>query len=91
MSFLNDLKIAVINRDLETLKKLSSFEPDFKSIEEANEMLKYIVEAKKILEEEKKKLSSEMQDIKKFKSFILLKRAEDLILRFNLKKTASAS
>jgi len=75
MSFLNDLKIAVINRDLETLKKLSSFEPDFKSIEEANEMLKYIVEAKKILEEEKKKLSSEMQDIKKIQKFYSSKKS----------------
>ncbi len=69
MSFLKDLKIAVINKDFDKLKKISEMNPEFNSIEEANEMLKYIIEAKRILEEEKSSLSSDMKEIQKLKNF----------------------
>ncbi len=69
MSFLKDLKIAVINKDFDKLKKISEMNPEFNSIEEANEMLKYIIEAKRILEEEKSSLSLDMKEIQKLKNF----------------------
>ncbi|WP_457561031.1 hypothetical protein [Caminibacter sp.] len=69
MCFLNDLKIAVINRDLEKLKKLAHRNYEVSSVEEANELLKYIIEAKNILEEEKGKLKKQMNEIKKLKKF----------------------
>ena len=69
MSILNELKIAVINQDIDKLKKISEMKPEFSSVEEANEMLKYILEAKKILEKEKSSISCDMKDIQKLKKF----------------------
>ena len=69
MCFLKDLKIAVINRDLEKLKRLANRNYEVSSIEEANELLRYVVEAKNILEEEKLKLKNQMNEIKKLKKF----------------------
>jgi len=69
---LNELKSAVINRDLDRLVEFSKKVPFFSSIEEAKEILSYINLAKKILEEERKKLNEEMKkvtNIKKYQSF----------------------
>ena len=66
---LNEIKIAVINEDLEKLKELSKKEPFFSSLDEAKEILSYIDLAKKMLKKEKLKLFKEMQEIKKLKQF----------------------
>jgi len=69
---LDELKSAVINRDLNRLMELSKREPFFNSIDEAKEILSYINLAKKILEEEKEKINKEMnklKNIKKYQSF----------------------
>ena len=66
---LNEIKIAVINEDLEKLKELSKKEPSFSSIDEAKEIIKYINLAKKILKDEKLQLFKKMQEIKKLKKF----------------------
>ncbi len=66
---LKDIKIAVINEDLEKLKELSKKEPFFSSLDEAKEILSYIDLAKKMLKKEKLKLFKEMQEIKKLKQF----------------------
>ena len=69
---LDELKSAVINRDLNRLIELSESEPLFDSIDEAKEILSYIDLAKKILEEEKENLQKEMtkiKNLKKYKSF----------------------
>ena len=66
---LNDLKIAVINRDLKKLKTLSKEEVEFSSLKEAQEILSYIQKAQEILEEEKKSLLKDMDEIKKLKKF----------------------
>ena len=70
---LKELKLAVINRDLEKLKELSQKTPSFSSIEEAKELNSYIQEAIKILKEEKLKTFKEMEKIKKLKEFNLRK------------------
>ncbi len=69
MDFLKRLKIAVINEDKKTLKKLAEEKYEYSSIEEANEMLQYISKAKHILEKEKSVLLSQMNEIKKLKKF----------------------
>ena len=66
---LNDIKIAVINEDIEKLEEFSKKEPSFSSVEEAKEILNYINLAKDILKKEKLKLFKEMQEIKKLKKF----------------------
>jgi len=69
---LDELKSAVINRDLNRLMELSKREPFFNSIDEAKEILSYINLAKKILEEEKQNINKEMnklKNIKKYQSF----------------------
>ena len=69
-----ELKLAVINRDIEKLKELSKRTPSFSSIEEAKELNSYIQEAIKILKEEKLKTFKEMEKIKKLKKFNLSKK-----------------
>ena len=69
MSFLNELKIAVINKDLKKLEELSNKKVEFSSIDEAKEINNYLKEAKKIILEEKLKLNKEMQEIKKLQNF----------------------
>ena len=66
---LNEIKIAVINEDLDKLNEISKKEPSFSSVEEAKEILSYINLAKEIIKKEKLKLFKEMQEIKKLKEF----------------------
>ena len=66
---MNELKSAVINRDLDKLIEFSKKEPFFSSIEEAKEIVSYINLAKKILEEERKKLNEEMNKVKNLKKY----------------------
>jgi altronate dehydratase len=66
---LNEIKLAVINRDLEKLKEISIKKPLFSSIQEAQEIESYIKKAIEILNEEKSKISKEMREIKKLQKF----------------------
>jgi hypothetical protein len=75
-NYLNKLKVAVINEDIEKLKELVKEDITFSSIEEAKEINTYIKTAVKILKKEKEKLSSEMQKIKKLKKFNIQKKKD---------------
>ncbi len=66
---LNEIKVAVINRNLDKLKELSFKEPSFSTFEEAKEILFYIQKANEILKEEKKNIFNQMQEIKKLRKF----------------------
>jgi hypothetical protein len=68
-NYLNRLKAAVINEDIEKLKKLVKEDVSFSSIDEAKEINSYIKMAINLLEKEKEKLSAEMQKIKKLQKF----------------------
>lgn len=60
-SYLDELKIAVINEDINKLKELVKKDISFSSIDEAKEINSYIQMAIKLLEKEKEKISKEMQ------------------------------
>lgn len=66
---LNEIKLAVINKNVEKLQQISNKEPCFFSIDEAKEILNYINLAKEIIKKEKLRLFKEMQEIKKLKKF----------------------
>jgi len=68
-SYVNKLKIAVINRDLKKIEEIIALNPEFSTVEEAKEIQAYIKEAIKILEEEKKSLSIQMKKIKDLQKF----------------------
>ena len=69
MDYIKELKIAIINKDLEKLKKLSTFSFSFNDINEAKEALSLIKQATFILQKEKEKLLNQMNQIKKLKKF----------------------
>jgi 5-keto 4-deoxyuronate isomerase len=69
MSYLNRLKAAVINKNIEKLKELVKEDISFSSIDEAKEINSYIKMAINLLEKEKEKISKEMQKIKKLQKF----------------------
>ncbi|NPA11086.1 MAG: hypothetical protein GXO62_02465 [Epsilonproteobacteria bacterium] len=66
---LNEIKLAVINKNIQKLLKLADCTPQYKSVEEAKELLKYIDLAKLLIKEEKLKVFKEMEEIKKLKKF----------------------
>jgi len=68
-TYLNRLKIAVINRDINALSKLAAESPKFSTFEEAEEIKSYIDQALKIISEEKLKLSEELSKLKNIKKF----------------------
>jgi hypothetical protein len=70
-SYLNKLKAAVINEDIERLKELVKEEITFSSIDETKEINSYIKMAINILEKEKRKISLEMRKIKQLQKFNL--------------------
>jgi len=68
-NYLNELKITVINEDIDKLKKLINETPEYDTIEEAQEIIAFLQQAIKLLQKEKNKLSTEMQKIKKLQKF----------------------
>ena len=70
-NYLNNLKAAVINRDLKKIEQIIKKEPVFENIEEAKEIQAYIKEAVKLFEEEKNKLLKDMKKIKQIKNYTL--------------------
>ncbi len=75
-NYLNKLKIAVINEDINKLEELVNESPEYDSIEEAQEIVSFIKKAVKLLQKEKNKISLEMQKIKKLQKFNIEKRME---------------
>jgi len=69
MSYLNELKIAVINGDLSKLAKLADKKAVFENVEEAQEIKAYLTKATELLEAEKEKLKKEMQTLKNMQKF----------------------
>jgi len=68
-NYLNKLKIAVINEDINKLEELVNETPEYDTIEEAKEIVVFLQQAIKLLQKEKNKLSTEMQKIKNLQKF----------------------
>lgn len=69
--WLNNLKIAVINEDLDSLEKhCFSKLPNFTSLQEANEALSFISQANTIIKKQKDALLNEMNQLKQQKNFM---------------------
>ena len=67
--YLNELKVAVINEDLKKLESLSKRNPQFDSLEEAQEIQAFLKKAVDLLQKEKNKLSIDMKKIKDLQKF----------------------
>jgi len=69
MSYLRELKVAVINEDIEKLKSLLDKDITFSSLDEAKEINSYIQQAVNLLTRKKNEVFKEMQKIKQLKKF----------------------
>jgi len=69
MSYLRELKVAVINEDIEKLKSLLEKDISFSSLDEAKEINSYIQQAVNLLTRKKNEVFKEMQKIKQLKKF----------------------
>ena len=69
MSYLRELKVAVINEDIEKLKSLLDKDITFSSLDEAKEINSYIKQAINLLTRKKNEVFKEMQKIKQLKKF----------------------
>jgi len=70
MSWINDLKIAVIEEDIENITAIADSLPKFKDINEAKEALNLIQEAIKIVKSKKEETLDIMNKIKQTKAFL---------------------
>ena len=69
--WLNDLKLAVVNEDLNSLIKLNSSLPkEFESNEELQEALALTKEALEFVSKAKNELSKEMSKLKKISNYL---------------------
>jgi hypothetical protein len=68
-NYLNELKIAVINEDIDKLQKLIDTAPEYNTLQEAQEIVAFLQQAVKFLQKEKNRLSAEMQKIKNLQKF----------------------
>lgn len=70
MSWVKELKIALIVRDFEKLEGiLSSMPENFSTLEEMDEALAYLEQVRTLLLEEKEKTREAMERIKKMRQF----------------------
>ncbi len=70
MSWINDLKIAVIEEDIENITTIADSLPKFKDINDAKEALNLIQEAIKIIKSKKEETLDIMNKIKQTKAFL---------------------
>ena len=70
MSWLNDLKIAVIEENIQDISVLIKTLPDFKDLDKAKEALSLVGEAIKITDAKKAEVLSTINKIKKTKEFL---------------------
>lgn len=70
MSWINDLKIAIIEEDIEKITSIADSLPKFQDINDAKEALNLIREAIKIVKNKKEETLDIMNKIKKTKAFL---------------------
>jgi hypothetical protein len=69
--WINSLKIALINNDIDKLQEFSKRElPEFSSIQEAKEALSLISQVTNILQTKKQEIGKILQELKKTQKFI---------------------
>ncbi len=68
--WLTDLKLAIINEELESLEKLGSEIPTFSEDDNLQEALALIKQASKILQAERVSTKRSMENIKKTKEYL---------------------
>jgi len=70
MSWINDLKIAVIEEDIDNITSITDSLPKFKDMNDAKEALTLIQEAIKIVKNKKEETLDIMNKIKQTKAFL---------------------
>ena len=70
MSWINDLKVAVIEEDIENITAITDSLPEFKDVNDAEEALNLIQEAIKIVKNKKEETLDIMNKIRQTKVFL---------------------
>ncbi len=68
--WIDSLKLAIINENFEQIEALSHKIPIFKTLQESQTALALIKQANDLLKNEKNKILSQMQKLKKTKEFL---------------------
>jgi len=69
-SWLNQFKIAIIDKDIQKMSELNSLMPKFETIEQIYEAQAYIKQAIQLITNQQSKLSENMAKIQKTKKFL---------------------
>lgn len=70
MTWINNLKIAIIEENTQAIGSIIKDLPEFKTLEEAKQALALIGKAIEIVDDHKKKTSETMNKIRKAKAFL---------------------
>ncbi|NPA74332.1 MAG: hypothetical protein GXO12_06420 [Epsilonproteobacteria bacterium] len=68
--WIDNLKIAIINNDLDNIVKYSKNVPVFDTLEDAQTAFALIKEAEKLIRKEQDKISAKMFEIRKIKNYL---------------------
>ncbi len=69
-SWLNELKISIINKNFKKIEELSKNIPQFKSLDESQKAFALIQEANTLLKDEQQSILFQMKKLKKTKKFL---------------------
>ena len=70
MTWTNSLKIAIIEKDIQSISRLTKTLPQFTELDKAKEALSLVSTAIELVDTEKQKILETMQKIKKTKEFL---------------------
>ncbi len=70
MTWTNSLKIAIIEKDIQSISRLTKALPQFTELDKAKEALSLVSTAIELVDTEKQKILETMQKIKKTKEFL---------------------
>ncbi len=69
-SWLNELKLSIINKNFKKIEELSKNIPQFKSLDESQRAFALIQEANTLLKDEQQSILFQMKKLKKTKKFL---------------------
>ena len=69
-SWVNELKLSIINKNITQIEKLSKNIPQFTTLQESQEVLALVNEANNLLRDKQKLILSQMEKLKKTKKFL---------------------
>ena len=71
LNWIDELKLAIINENIDKIKTLSKTIPQFSTLKESEEALSLIEQASLLVKKEQDKISTDLQRLKNTKAYLI--------------------